>query len=335
MHRILLFVTIVACLAPGCKEKNRTTTAQSNSALYSPTIRPLTEAIAKDTNNGDAWFRRGLALHKIEIDSLALNDWYKAYSKDTTRAEYASAIGDLLFEHKDIATATVWLARAMRHNPNDPKAHLKIAKLMLFTREHGKAFTEINTVLRQDAFNPEAYFLKGLVYKDMKDTNKAISSFQTVLNVAPDYREAAIQLGQLYAQRGSPLGLQYYENAYKLDTTDVFPLYARGMYYQQKGDFEAAKAQYTRCILQNTQYGDAYFANGYILLQQDSLEKARRQFEHVTRIDPTNPKAYYNRGLCSELMGDKASAIADYKQALTFDKDYTTASEGIKRIGDK
>jgi tetratricopeptide (TPR) repeat protein len=210
-----------------------------------------------------------------------------------------------------------------------------MAKLMLFTKEYGKAFNEINTVLRQDAFNPEGYFLKGLVYKDMKDTNKAISSFQTVINVAPDYREAAIQLGLLYNMRHDPLGVQYLENAFKLDTSDVFPLYAKGMYFQDTKQYEAAKAQYTRCILHDTQYADAYFSMGYVLLQQDSLEKARRQFDHVTRINPTSSSAYYNRGLCSELMNDKASAIADYEQALTFDKNNATAKEGIRRLGGK
>jgi tetratricopeptide (TPR) repeat protein len=318
-------------LFAACKHKT-STIGETNPILSSANIRPLTEAIAADTTKAEAWFRRGAALHKMGQDSLALNDWYRAASLDTNRAAYASAIGDLLFEHKDVNTSIKWLERALRHNPSDPTAHLKIAKLMLFTKDYGKAFNEINIVLRQDTYNPEGYFLKGLVYKDLKDTNKAISSFQTVLNVAPDYREAAIQLGQIYTQRGDDLGLQYYENAFKLDTTDVFPLYARGMYYQNKGQYEAAKAEYARCILRNTQYADAYFATGFVLLQQDSLEKARRQFDHVTRIAPSNARAYYNRGLCSELMGDKDAAAADYRQALTFDPHYATAQEGLQRV---
>jgi tetratricopeptide (TPR) repeat protein len=314
-----------------CKSR-RESTAESNSIFYSSNIRPLTEAIQKDTANAEAWYRRGLSLHGMKQDSLALNDWYHAAALDTNRAEYASAIGDLLFEHKDVSNAAKWLERALRHNPNDIKAHLKIAKLMLFTKEYPKAFSEINTVLRQDAFNPEAYFLKGLVYKDIKDTDKAISCFHTALSTSPDYREAAIQLGQLYTLRKNDLGLQFYEKAFKIDTSDVFPLYAKAMYYQAKNDYEAAKAEYTRCIEHDTQYADAYFGMGFVLLQQDSLEKARRQFDHVTRIEPGNARAYYNRGLCSELMGDKDAAAADYRQALTFDEHYATAVDGLARV---
>jgi tetratricopeptide (TPR) repeat protein len=307
--------------------------AETNPILMQQGIRPLTEAIAKDTSSPENWYKRGLALHNLKQDSLALEDFYRAATLDTNHAGYASTIGDLLFEHKDVTNALKWLQRALRHDPEDPKAHLKAAKLMIFTKDFPSAFNEINIVLRRDTYNPEGYFLKGIIYKEIKDTSKAISSFQTVMNVAPDYREAAIQLGILYNDRNNPLGLQYLENAFKMDTTDVLPLYMKGQYYQNKNKYEEAKAQYARCILNDIQYADAYFATGFILLQQDSLEKARRQFDHVTRIEPQNAGAYYNRGLCSELMGDKESAIADYRQALTFDKDYKAAKEGLKRLG--
>src|ERR1043166_2925711 len=256
--RLSFFCALLSVLFfSACKHK-MSGIGDTNPILNSPNIKPLTEAIRADTAKAENWYKRGLALHRMKEDSLALNDWYRAAAIDTNNAAYASAIGDLLFEHKDVNTATTWLMRALHHNPNDQKAHLKFAKLMLFTKDYGKAFSEINTVLRQDAYNPEGYFLKGLVYKDMKDTNKAISSFQTVLDVAPDYREAAIQLGQLYTQRGDALGLQYYENAFKMDTTDVFPLYARGMYYQNKKEYEAAKTEYARCIAHDMQYANAY-----------------------------------------------------------------------------
>lgn len=330
-HPYRLFCFCCLLILASCKSRNHSE-SESSSVFNNPNLRSYTEAIQKDTANAEAWYRRGLALHQMRQDSLALNDWYHAASLDTNRAEYASAIGDLLFEHKDVNGAAKWLLRALRHNPDDVKAHLKIAKLMLFTKEYPKAFTEINTVLRQDAFNAEAYFLKGLVYKDIKDTDKAISSFHTALSTSPDYREAAIQLGLLYTLRNNDLGLQFYEKAFKIDTTDVFPLYAKGMYHQAKKDYEAAKAEYTRCIEHNTQYADAYFGMGFSLLQQDSLEKARRQFDHVTRIEPTNARAYYNRGLCSELMGDKDAAAADYRQALTFDEHYATALDGLARV---
>ncbi len=315
-----------------CNRHRKPAPDAAQSIYYSQAIRPFTQKIQADTSKAEAWFNRGAALHKMGKDSLALQDWYHAARLDSNRADFASAIGDLLFEHKDINASVGWLQRALRHNPEDPKAQLKIAKMMLFTKDYEQAFTAINTALRKDAFNPEGYYLKGMVYKELKDTAKAISSFQTALNVKPDYRDAAIQLGQIYTQQHNKLGLDYYSAAFKMDTTDVFPLYARGMYFQNKKDFAAAKEEYRHCVERDPQYADAVFAMGYILLQQDSFAKAKRQFDLVTRISPTDARAYYNRGLCSELLGDKDAAAADYRQALTFDSHYATALEGLDRV---
>ena len=180
--------------------------------------------------------------------------------------------------------------------------------------------------------NPEGYFLKGLIYKDLKDTAKAISSFQTALQVYPSHKESMIQLGSIYGAKNDPLALKYYDNAFRLDTTDVFPLYAKGMYYQERKQYEQAKEEYRKAIISNREYTDAYFGMGYILMQQDSFEKAYRQFDLVTKLEPINAKAYYNRGLCNELMGKNNEALQDYKQALTFDEQYQEASDGIKRL---
>lgn len=331
MIQRILVLAMLGCILFSCKDQPAP--VQQESIYLSAKIRPFTEAIAKDSTNGDTWYNRGIALHRLKMDSLALQDFYRAAAIDTTKAVYASTIGDLLFEHKDVDASIQWLMRALRHDPDDVKAHLKMAKLMLFSKEYNVAIGEVNKVLRKDPYNPEGYFLKGMVYKEMKDTAKAISSFQTVINVAPDYREAAIQLGMIYCAKGSNLGPQYLLNAFKLDTANVFPLYARGMYYQGKKDYERAKEEYKECVLHDPQYSDAIFATGYILLQQDSFERARRQFDLVTKITPTNAVAYYNRGLCSELMEDKNSAAKDYQQALTFDSGYTSAKEGLKRLG--
>lgn len=300
-----------------------------------PFINEVNAKIAENPNNADLYFERGMLLQRIEEDSLALNDYKKAVSLDTTKAQYYSAIGDLLFEHKDISGSVTWLQKAIKLNPNDPKAQLKIAKMFIFLNDFNKAFNAINTVLKQDVYNPEAYFLKGIVYKNIKDTAKAISSFQTALNAAPEYREAMMQLGLLYAAGRNPLALQYYNNAFKLDTTDVSPIYNSGLYYLGLNDIESAKKEYTKAIMRDHNYANAFFGMGFALMHQDSLEKARRQFDIVVGIEPTNAEAYHNRGLCSEMLGRKAEALEDYEQALIFDPEYVPAKEAKKRVSGK
>lgn len=328
----LVLITLWSCGNEKKKEEDKTVQVSAGHGDH-PTIRPLTEQIQSQPANANLYFQRGNAYHKLKDDSLALEDFKKAASLDSTRSEYMSAIGDLMFEHKDIEGSIKWFKKSIELNPKDVTSHLKFAKMLVYTAQYQDAFNEINIVLRQDVYNPEGYFLKGIIYKNMKDTLKAISSFQTAVQVDPGYRDAMLQLGLIYAARKNQIAATYFDNAFKADTTDVFPLYAKAMFHQENNNLEEAKTVYRKCILYDPQYGNAYFNTGWILMQQDSLEKAIRQFDLVTRIEPGNAEAHYNKGLCYEMLQKKQEAISEYKQALVFDKEYVEPKNGLRRLG--
>ncbi len=300
-----------------------------------PALKELTASIKKTPDDAALYFARGKMLRKLKQDTLALRDFKMASSLDTNNAVYYSAVGDVLFEAKDLDGSVVWLQKAIAKNPNDPQAHLKIAKLFLFMQKHDKAFEQINIVMRKDVYNPEAYYLKGLVYKDMKDTGRAISSFQSALQVAPDYRDADIELGLLYTAKNDTLGLKYLDNAYKKDSADVFPLFARGCYLQNQNKYEEAKQLFRKCIVKNTHYVDAYFHMGYIMMQQDSIQKSFDFYDLAVKLQPDNPTAYYDRGVCNELLKKMPDAITDYKNALKLDPKYASPASALKRLNVK
>jgi tetratricopeptide (TPR) repeat protein len=337
IRQLLAWSGIVLCIGAllSCGSSTPSHPDLSNPAYASPAVKRLTAQLAEDTANASLYYQRGTLLLKEEKDLLALKDFLRAVALDSTRAEYHSAIGDLLFENKDVSGSVQWLKKAIELNPKDPRAHLKLAKMMLFAKEYKIAIDEVNTVLRQDVYNAEAYFLKGMVYKDAHDTDDAVSAFQTAVQVSPDFRDAYLQLGIMAAAKGDSSALRYWYNAYRLDTSDVFPLYARGKFFQDRNQFERAKEEYRAAIRSNRQYADAYFATGYILLQQDSIAEARRHFDLATKAEPQNPNAWYNRGLSAEMMNDIRSAEADYRRTLSLDPAYANAQAGLKRVGGK
>ena len=325
---------LVILLFWSCKNQTPGNTADNSNTIFQSdqNLKNITEQINKSPKDATLYFQRGMLLHKMQIDTLAIKDYKTAASLDTSKAEYFSAVGDLLFENKDITGSVEWLQKAIAKNPTDRKAHLKIAKLFLYIKKYPEAFAEINIVLRHNVYDPEAYFLKGMIYKDMRDTAKAISTFLTAEQVAPEYRDAVLQLGVLYSAKKDSIALRYFEKAYKMDSTDVFPLFAKGVFYQDNKNYEPAKEEYKQCILRNRHYADAYFNLGYIYMQQDSVEKAYRQYDIVTKVDPGNPTAYYNRGLCSEMMDSIKKALEDFKLAAALDSGYKSPKEALKRL---
>lgn len=326
----ILCALIIPVFFASCKDEVK---KETNSVFYNePALKKVTEEIEKNPDKAHLYFERAVILDHLEMDTVALNDYKKAISLDSTRSEYYSAIGDMLFEHKDVDASIPWLEKALKLNPDDKRAHMKMAKMFLFMKEYTKAFEEINTVLKQDVYYGEGYFLKGMIYKDMNDTSKAISSFQTALQVAPDYRPAMMQLGIMYGMKNDPLALKYYNNAYSIDSTDVSPLHGIGVYYQNREDYELAKHAYMKTIRADRYFISSYYNLGYIYMQQDSLQKAFTQYDIITKLEPQSAEGYFNRGLCYELMGDEEKAVIDYKQALVFDEDYRDPKERLKEL---
>ena len=297
-----------------------------------PQTKDWTQKIVRDTGNAKLYFGRGAELHKLQLDSFAIRDFEHAIRLDSTKGEYYGAIGDILFESHDISGSVEWLRKALRLNPQDPKARLKMAKMMLFTKDYKGAITEINTVLRADAYTPEAYFLKGMVYKDSKDTAKAVSSFQTAIQVQPEYKDAHLQLGFIAAARNDATALQYFRNAYTADTNDLFPVFARGQFLEVRRQAADAKAEYRFAIAHAPEYADAYFALGALYLSEDSVEAALPLFEKAHQFDPQNADAAYNLGLSQEVLGNKAAALKSYEATLKLKPAYAAAAAGKARV---
>jgi Tfp pilus assembly protein PilF len=72
-----------------------------------------------------------------------------------------------------------------------------------------------------------------------------------------------------------------------------------------------------------------------MLLQEDSTDKASRFFSMAIQEKPDYAEAYYNRGLCYEIMGDVKKARDDYNQALVFSPDMPACQIALKRLPSK
>jgi len=326
------FLFLIVLFLSSCGEN----TEKTNSAGQLPKeIISLNNKIEAEPLNASLFFRRANIYKAIGKDSLAFVDLLNTVKIDSTQARYFSAIGDFLFEKKDISASVKWFQKAISIDPNDEVSHLKMANLFLYTQKYEKAFVEINTVLKRNVYNAEAYFLKGMCYKDMKEIDKAISSFQTAVQTEPKYYDGFMQLGLLYTQKKNPLALQYFDNAIRLDSLNFEGHYAKAMFHQTQGQYAEAKKVFKEGIGVYKTLAEAYYNIGWMLLHQDSAAKAKREFERVLAYDQDNAKAYFNRGLCNEILEKYKEAKEDYEQALIFDPEFDLPTTALARVKKK
>jgi Tfp pilus assembly protein PilF len=60
--------------------------------------------------------------------------------------------------------------------------------------------------------------------------------------------------------------------------------------------------------------------------------QAHEQFDMTLQVNPVHIRAYYYRGVASEMMGNLPAARDDYEQALRLAPDYVRAQEGLNRL---
>jgi tetratricopeptide (TPR) repeat protein len=296
-------------------------------------VKALSDKIIKEPKNAQLYYERGLAYAKEKKDTAAIEDLAKAIELDSTKAKYYKTAGDILYRNKSYAASMGFFQKASGLDPGDTDNQLKLANMFYLTKVYPKAFHTINVVLRKDPYNYDAFFLKGLVYKDMLDTANAILSFQSAAQLKPEVQDAYMQLAFITANKNTDLAKQYFMNAYKADTNNMEPLNGVGLLYQAKGDNAEAKKVFTDIIVRSMNYEKAYYNMGCVLMDEDSMEKASRQFSYAIKNKPDYVDAYFNRGLCYEKLARRDEAIADYKSCLQLDDSYQLAIDAMKKLG--
>jgi tetratricopeptide (TPR) repeat protein len=328
-HFIIIVIIAFTALQMACKEGNKK--KATNDANYA--IIKLSEKIKAAPKDASLLFERGNAYLLAKKDSLAFEDYANAVEKDSNNIQYLLRAGDLGYKLEMFGPSLYFLSRASQLNPKDHESTLKVAHIYFLIKKYPQAFYAINNVLRADVYNYEAYFLKGLIYKDMKDTTNALSSFQTAAQINPDKQEAHMELALMSSGKDFEKSILYYKNAFATDSTNMEPLNGIGLLYMDKGDHATAKKYFINCIERNLNYDKAFYNIGCLLMDEDSIAKAQRQFDMAIKNNIKYMEAYVNRGLCKEQLQDKTGAIEDFKLALELDPNFQLAIDGLKRLG--
>jgi tetratricopeptide (TPR) repeat protein len=293
----------------------------------------LTEKINSDPGNASLYYQRSKWYLSLKKTAAAEGDIRKALSIDSTHSDYYLLLGDVSFARFQIPESESAFQKAISIDPNNIDAFLKLSELYLYMKKYEDAIRMSNEALRIDKHRGKAYFIKGFVYKETKDTARAISNFQTCVEQDPTYYDAMIQLANLYASHNDPIALQYYNSALKLQPHSVEALYDRGLFYQNTGSLEKAVNDYKQLLKINPEYGFAYFNLGFIAMKYEKdYRKAIPLFTSALENEKHYVEAYYNRGVCYEKIGDKQQAKADYLEALNIFPTYDLAKNALKRL---
>jgi tetratricopeptide (TPR) repeat protein len=173
------------------------------------------KVLDRDQINPVAFFIRGYAYMEQGDTTLAVKSFQNAADQDQNYYEAYVQLG-ILYSVKKNPLATAYLETATRIRPN----------------------------------KPDAYYLLGMAYQEQEVIPKAMETYERLLVIDPDYKEAHYNLGyiNLVYVHDFQKAIQYFDKAISLDPNYTDAYFNRGYSYELAGDNISARKDYQKAL---------------------------------------------------------------------------------------
>ncbi len=333
---IFVFSFVSLCAFSACSSdpgKTEIKTNDSAAAKMPAALVKLNDQINADPENTDLYHKRAqyfLSERKFED---GFDDMREVMKRDSTKPAYFITLSDLYFVTNQTGASKATLEKCLQLDDKNVEAMLKLAELHFYVKQHDKSLEYINSALKIDKYNSKGYFMRGMNYKELKDTAKAISSMQTAVEQDQRFYTAYMQLGILNAAQKRPIAVDYYKNALRIQPNSIETWYDIGKYYQDMENWPKAEEAYGVLLQIDAKNKNGNYNMGVInMAAKKDYKKALTYFTDALKTDPVYLEAYYARGVCYQTMGDKKNAAADFNACLTINPQFEPALAGLQQV---
>ena len=239
--------------------------------------------------------------------------------------EFGHALG--LWGHSlDPLDVSFWASISQRPTARDRATLLKVYSTPQDTPQHDLAIMVLKKQLETNPTKPRTHYLLGTIYVDKGDTELAVASFKTCLEIDPDFHPARETLLQVYQKVGlSQPAVDLLEETLKQmpSSNDYNTI---GVMYYRNGEIDQSIAAFRKSLEmhpydptpRNNLY-QIYREQGMKALNVKAYEKAAFYFREALQFKPGDAVLYRLMGDGYARDGDLKNTIAQYRKALEFD----------------
>jgi tetratricopeptide (TPR) repeat protein len=300
--------------------------------LNSPPYEGLTDSIHETPGDVALYLKRAELLMQNKQADLAVQDYEEAWRlqpDEFTAMRYTAG----LFMSGREKQAIELLTECMKRFPDNTEFPRRLSEAYLQSGRPRDALKQYNIIVEKDPENFEAWYERGLILSEMKDTAEAISSLERAYELQP-LQSFGLMLANLYAETGNVKAIALCDALISRDVEQqaVDPIFLKGVYFANAQQPALAVAQFDTCIRRDWKFIEAYIEKGIVQFQTGSYEEALETFNLAKQVTNTYPDAYFWIGRCHEATGNIEEAAENYYRALALDGSFTEAKEGLRRL---
>lgn len=323
----ILGILIITLLA-SCKPEGDAKIVSTGDA----TLDQINEVLRTDSTDHRLLFERAqLYYNKGDYDA-SIADLILAIDLDSSVYQYHHLLSDAYLDYYKSRDALRVMEQAADQFPKNIPTLLKLSETQLILKMNEASLMTLARLLTVDDQNAEAYFMMGMNFRAVNETDRAINAFQTATELDPELLDAWLILGELYESKNDPQALQYYEAAINVDPDNPSAWHSKAYYLQNNDRIPEAIDIYKKINTIDKYYIDAYLNAGILYMAMDSLVPAYEQFNIIANLEPQNHLAYYYRGLVNKARGNLKAAQADFQNSVNLNPEFSKAQNALMNL---
>ncbi|MGA2848001.1 MAG: tetratricopeptide repeat protein [Terracidiphilus sp.] len=311
--------------------------ALANAGQDEQALPVLQQASKLDPASTVAAYQLGLVLSRLDRVEEAIPLLQRAVDSNPKQAEILTNLGMALCLGQRAKDAVPYLQRAVALEPDNVTARQNLAVADIQLSQLDDAIVQLRAALKLAPNASQLHYNLGYALKMQDDAVDAIPELETAEKQNPTAPEAPYLLGVLYMQAGRYADAERELNAsLKLRPENGDGWATLGSVYSKLDRLQEAASALREAIRQSPMEADAHLTLAAVFAKQGQQAEAteeRRKAADLMRIHMNSQRAEVSTHSGDSLLanGKVDEAIADYREALSFDPNYVGAHEGMAR----
>uniref|UniRef100_A0A6B2KYK7 Uncharacterized protein n=1 Tax=Arcella intermedia TaxID=1963864 RepID=A0A6B2KYK7_9EUKA len=200
--------------------------------------------------------------------------------------------GQCLAARGDEALALNDFSKALELSP-DLDTHFQRAQVYYKLKNWNKAIADFKSMIEFDSKNPNTWNYLGLCYDSIGDCNSSVNAHLKAIELKPDFKESHCNLGYTYRNWGK-LGLAFksFDKALEIDPSYSKAYHLRGFSYFAVGEHFKSISDMAKSAEIDPKHTDSYIMLGVAYHGVGNFRKCIESYDKALKLEPENPVWY-------------------------------------------